>query len=292
MGAKQSDTYAPSLAGVAASVWSLLTPLQITARQPTVVATPYAGPRRGIAPLADVYLPDTPGPHPSVILVHGGGFMIGARDMKPMRYLATRFVDAGFAVMALDYRMVGRGGRLPEMVEDVRQGIDWWLSRCDDFQLDRAQVEVMGLSAGATLTMLAAGTPDAPALRRLISIFGVFDFSRVHGWHGKLWERLVLPERGQQACIDYSPITRCTTKTPLLIVHGTADTLIPHGEAERMARWRQESGLPVELVTLTGAPHAFFNDLRLPFAEQTLRVILSSPQADGRLVEDVAARHG
>jgi len=42
--------------------------------------------------------------------VHGGGFTVGSRAMKPMRLLATACRRAGWASLTFDYRLVPRGG--------------------------------------------------------------------------------------------------------------------------------------------------------------------------------------
>ena len=108
-----SQQSAPQSRGVLRALWLLATPPAFEPRLPHAEAERFRSRRaRGIAPLADVYLPDGPGPHPSVIIVHGGGFVIGSRRMKPVRYLATRLCAAGYAAAALDYRMIFRGGRL------------------------------------------------------------------------------------------------------------------------------------------------------------------------------------
>jgi alpha-beta hydrolase superfamily lysophospholipase len=46
---------------------------------------------------------------------------------------------------------------------------------------------------------------------------------------------------------------------PVLVLHGTADALIPVADAQRYAQRRQAVGLPTTLHLYEGAPHAFFN---------------------------------
>ena len=111
----------PTARGLIESVRSLRGPLGFDAVEPVHRGLRYrarTSPRHR-APRVDVYLPPGHGPWPSVVLVHGGGFLIGSRQMKPIRYLSTHLTQAGFAVAAVDYRLVGRGGRLHRAVEDV-----------------------------------------------------------------------------------------------------------------------------------------------------------------------------
>src|SRR5690606_24657302 len=110
------------------------------------VATPIAGPdRRGVAlgprgPRADLYLPRGAGPHASVLLVHGGAFLIGSRAMRPVRFLADRLRAAGFAVAATDYRLLLRGARdLDAQVADVRAALLGWSALARELELDPAR---------------------------------------------------------------------------------------------------------------------------------------------------------
>jgi dienelactone hydrolase len=51
---------------------------------------------------------------------------------------------------------------------------------------------------------------------------------------------------------DYS-----NTKGKLLILHGTADTSVTMDQFARLANELEEKGIPHEMVTYSGAPHAF-----------------------------------
>lgn len=256
-----SPSGGPSVLGIVRSVHSLLTPLQFTPTEPSHRDEPYRPERigRGIPPLADVYLPPGDGPHRSVVLVHGGGWVLGHRRMKPMRYLASQLLEQGYAVYIPEYRMVFRGGRLDEAVDDTTCAIKWWLESADRFGLDRAGVSLAGLSAGATLMMLAADNLKEVGFRRLLAVFGVYDFTEMHGGIGKLIRPLFLREHVPRSV---SPLHREPHPSPVTLFHGTADTLVPHSQAVALKeRWNAQGGR-VDLVSYEGLPHAFFNDAR------------------------------
>ncbi|MBC7545925.1 MAG: alpha/beta hydrolase [Candidatus Sericytochromatia bacterium] len=270
-----SGVGAPS-GGILPALWSLITPPAFAVRVPTAAGLRYRDERQpGIAPLADVYLPDGNGPHPSVVLVHGGGFVIGSRTMKPMRFLATRLAEAGFAVMVFDYRMILRGGRLPESLNDVQTALSWWQSQAERFHLDQDRINMLGPSAGASLMLLAAETFPANTLRGVISVFGIYDFTFLSGRLVGLMRQLLFRSRDQALWHRHSPVTVARTDTPLLLLHGTADDLVPIGHAECLADMRRQLGLPVETVFFDGVPHAFFNDARQPAAKQGIAAILA-----------------
>jgi acetyl esterase/lipase len=264
--ASSSAAAPPRSHGLGAALRSLASPLHFTPRAPSLSAVPFAAPRPGVPARADVYLPDevahgvapgTPGV-PSVVLVHGGGFMIGSRTMKPMRLLGTRLAEAGIAVAIIDYRLIGRGGALTEAVDDVVTAFRWWQQFGPQFGADPARMSLMGLSAGGTLALLAAAQlATAEALHRVVDVFGVTDFAALRGNRAALMRRLVLAGDDPVA---RSPVRhQAALRQPMLIVHGTSDSLVPHAHAEALADARAAQGLPTELVLLDGAPHGFFN---------------------------------
>jgi acetyl esterase/lipase len=256
------DVAEPS-GGLVHAVVSLLTPPHFTPRQPVASALPYRESwPRGIAPLAEVYLPDGPGPHPSVVLVHGGGFLIGSKTMKPMLYLAKKWAEAGFAVMVFDYRMIFRGGRIEAVVDDVATAITWWSEQTERFNLQPDRINLMGLSAGATSMLLAGSRLPAGLVDRMVSVFGVYDFTYLNGQLTKLLRRWLFQSMDRSVWLRWSPVETARMPNPVLLVHGTVDDLVPIGHAARLAAMRTELGLPVETVVIEGARHGFFNEAR------------------------------
>ena len=51
----------------------------------------------------DVYTPTTPGPHPVVLHIHGGGWTGGSRESVVLR--ALPYLEMGFAVVNVSYRL-------------------------------------------------------------------------------------------------------------------------------------------------------------------------------------------
>lgn len=244
--------------GTLGALWSMVGPVR-DVDPPTHAGVPYAPAegRRGRAPVADVYLPEGPGPHPSIVWVHGGGFTVGARDMKPMRLLATACRRAGIAAMTFDYRLLFRGGTAHTGVEDTRLAWTFWVGAATRFSLDPARIAVGGLSAGGCLALRAAPTLS-PAPHKVVGVFPLYDFESLRGGPSGLLARLA-GGRDPQARRDVSPMHAPMPTMPTLLQHGTADTLIPVADAERYAARRRAEGLPTTLHVYPGAPHAYHN---------------------------------
>lgn len=254
-----SETSELSYRAVLEALWSMRGAI-VDERAPAERAVRFRSePRRGIAPLLDVYVPDhARQTERSVVLVHGGGFFVGSRDMKPMRYLGSRLSDAGLTVASLDYRMILRGGRLDEALDDVRTGLAYWIDGCASRGLDPERVSIIGLSAGGALTMLAAGEPGA-RLHRVVSCFGLYELDHLEGALATAMPRLLFrtPDRARWA--SRSPRHAPQPSAPTLLLHGTSDGLVPVAQARRLAAHRETLGLSTTLSIYEGAPHGFFN---------------------------------
>ncbi|MEU2255719.1 alpha/beta fold hydrolase [Nocardia xishanensis] len=101
-------------------------------------------------------LPDRPGPHPGVVLVHGGG---ATHEMMLAQY-EKWFAQAGFGVVAFDFRHLGESGGQPRQLvsqrryaEDVDAALDFARSRPE---LDPHRIALWGTSFGASHVLAAA----------------------------------------------------------------------------------------------------------------------------------------
>jgi len=215
--------------------------------------------RRGRPPRADVYLPDGPGPHAGILWVHGGGFTVGSRSMKPMRLLATACRRADLAAMTFDYRLLFRGGNVDTGVEDTRAAWSFFVANAKRFGLDGGRLFLGGLSAGGCLALLAAPSLE-PVPARLVSVFSLYDFETISGGLGGLLARLAAgndaADRRARSPL-YGPVVGLDR--PVLVQHGMADTLIPIDDARRFAAARGATGRSTVLNVYDGAKHAFYN---------------------------------
>lgn len=265
----------PSTRGLLHALALLAKPASFESLAPTHEGVPYAhGTRRGVAPLCDVYLPASGVALPSVVVVHGGGFVIGHRRMKPVRLVATRLCQAGFAVCAVDYRLLLRGGGLDAQVEDVTAAAAFWRAECARFGCDPARISMLGFSAGASLMILhAAASPHV--YHRLVSIYGALDFHQMSGRRAGLVLGMLLGTGDRRVWEERSPSAHADMSSPLLTIHGTHDDLVPVGHATRLHEARRARGLPSELELVPGMRHGWLNDASLPETDQAVARVLA-----------------
>jgi acetyl esterase/lipase len=240
--------------------------------QPTEAAVSYRDTSPGrFQALADIYLPEQP-TGSSILLVHGGGFLLGSRQMKPIRFLASRLLTAGIAVCAVDYRLLFRGGGLDEASTDVSDALAWWQQQARTRGLKPKRVSILGISAGGTLALLAAGKAALP-VHRTVGIFGLYDLDYLNGPICRRLPKWLLGTTDRAIWRQRSPMRQKQCPSPLLLVHGTEDGLVPVEQAYQLEQHRQQSGLETSLLIFEGEPHAFLNRVA-PVAEQTADAII------------------
>ena len=106
---------------------------------------------------AELRLPDGAGPHPVVVLIHGGCWL-AQYDIGHLRAMADALTASGVATWAIEFRRIGNaGGGWPGTFLDVAQGLDLLRSVAGDHELDLDRVIVVGHSAGGHLALWAAG---------------------------------------------------------------------------------------------------------------------------------------
>src|SRR6185369_4598236 len=226
----------------------------------------------------DFYRPlGVSGPTPGVVFVHGGGWTGG--DPSQAGGNGMHFARRGIATISISYRLAP-AHRFPAALDDVRRGLRHVRKNAAEFNVDPDRLVLMGLSAGAHLAMhahlardVAALAPDVPAdlagvsedVMGVVAHYGPYDLTRRKPIDG--WDPIadLMGERVGDA--DWirlaSPVAHAAAAAaPILLIHGTTDTVVSHRESERMHKALVDAGRASELLLLEGAPHAFQVDWR------------------------------
>ena len=107
----------------------------------------------------DVYAPAKEGPHPVLVMVHGGGWRLGDKANRTMwKDKVPHFVGEGFVYISINYRLTNGEGvpQHPAHIEDVAAALAWVHDHVAKYQGDPNRIFVMGHSAGAHLAALVA----------------------------------------------------------------------------------------------------------------------------------------
>ena len=113
--------------------------------------------------VADLWLPGGRGPHPTVLMVHGGCWQTEIADRTIMNWIADDLRQRGIAVWNIDYRGVDRpGGGYPGTYLDGAAAADALRSNAVRYNLDLSRLTAVGHSAGGHLALWLAGRPRLP----------------------------------------------------------------------------------------------------------------------------------
>ena len=97
---------------------------------------------------ADIYPADGPGPHPVVLYLHGGSWIVW--DPTAYHKLSCRFAEAGFLCINLDYALAPEH-RFPAALDDCLYAARWAREHAADYGGDPDHLAVAGDSAGGNL---------------------------------------------------------------------------------------------------------------------------------------------
>ena len=241
----------------------------------------------GYRPLKlDLWVPATAGRAPVVVWVHGGAWIFGDRRELPPTLQPDQvfdaLVEAGLAVASIDYRLV-REAAFPAQLHDVKAAVRYLRAHADQLGLDTERMGVWGESAGGHLASLVGLTAHRPDLDGNLGVVGPSSaVDVVVDWYAPidletmprptgpspladiLPEGVASPEAqlldglDERTRSDVSPISHVTAAAPpFLIVHGTADPLVPYSQSEQLAAALTAAGVPARLVPVDGAGHIF-----------------------------------
>lgn len=217
----------------------------------------------------DLYRPPAPN-GAAVLLVHGGGWSRGSKDMLAEH--ARALAGEGFVAMAQEYRLTGEAP-FPACLHDVKRAIRWAKSRAASLGFAADKLCLEGHSAGAHLVLLAAAAPADPRLDPPEGMDGVAgDVAAVAAIYppvlfhldgprpsGALAAR-VLPgaDASEAAARLASPIEHVTAAMPpVMLLHGDADKVVPVSASRRFEEKVRAVGGEAELHIYAGLPHGF-----------------------------------
>jgi acetyl esterase/lipase len=195
--------------------------------------------------LLDVYTPegDTETKRPVILWIHGGGFRYG--NDKSQSYIvrmATEFAKRGYVCVSINYRVRNspkddKAGTMANALEDAMSGLNWIRNNGEKLKTDPSKIIVGGGSAGGMLAVnLCYKDPSASEEWNRKGIIGLVD----------LWGS---PDESY----TFSKVD--SGDPPTILVHGTADALVPYANSVQLAKQLGMNGVKHKLVTLEGSGH-------------------------------------
>lgn len=118
--------------------------------------------------LLDVYYPDgTAAPLPTIVSVHGGGYVYGTKEIY--RRYGMDMARRGFAFVNFNYRLAPKW-KFPTPLADTNAVMQWVVQNAQRYHLDPDRIFLVGDSAGAQLASQYAAIITNPAYASLFSL--------------------------------------------------------------------------------------------------------------------------
>ena len=270
---------------------ALLTWPDLTKRaQPKPDATESYGPDQ--MQKVDVWLPRGVGPHPVVVMVHGGCWTTSIADRGLMNWIADDLRRSGVAVWNIDYRGVDRaGGGYPGTFADAAAAADLLRADAAKYRLDTRRIVAVGHSAGGHLALWLAGRAKLPAgsalrtanplrIDHVVSLGGLPDLEATaaspdNGCGTEVVAKLVGTGRA-----DPYADTSVPRLLPLGVgqdlVNGREDRIIPYRLATGYAEQAREAGDQVTLHTMPDTGHVELIAPETPAWAEAKRLVIAA----------------
>ena len=224
--------------------------------------------------VVDLWLPTGKGPHPTVLMVHGGCWQTEIADRRIMNWIADDLRKRGIAVWNIDYRGVDReGGGYPGTFLDAAAAADALQVNAAKYDLDIDPLVATGHSAGGHLALWLAGRKRLPTtsplrtgapipIRSVVSLGGLPDLEEAARPPGSgCGTEVVAKLTG--AATAARPDVFADTSVPRLaplgaqqvLINGAQDRIIPTAYAEGYAAPMRAKGDKVRVRMIDNTGH-------------------------------------
>lgn len=247
-------------------------------------------PMRGypnVAMKMDILQPKSDQKLPAIVFVTGGGFINANKDNEIQ--LRMHLAEAGYVVASIQYR-VAPTAKFPQPLEDVKSAIRYLKAHADQYGIDADRVGIVGGSAGGYLTAMAGTTSGtttfdkgnnldkSSSVKAAVDLFGPSDLTRIGddysdevkdahksaGATEALWVNgspvfggkdggILADKKAADAANPIHYISK--TSAPMLLMHGTADTVVSPSQTDLLFQSLQQKGIPSKRYLVDGAAH-------------------------------------
>ena len=218
----------------------------------------------------DIYRPEVNSQRTAVLMFHGGGWRRGDRKMLVDR--ARLLAAEGFTALAVEYRLLDESP-WPSAVHDVKAAVRWARANAGELGIEPERIALCSFSAGAHLSLIAAGTKgDAwfegeggnPGVDSSVAAVAVF-YPPALFHAGDARERGSLPANallGDAATAEdarrASPLTHVSANyPPTFLLHGGADKVVPPSASVVLYDALRAAGVDADLHMFAGQHHGF-----------------------------------
>jgi acetyl esterase/lipase len=236
------------------------------------------GHKDGMALFYDVFTPPKPTGAAVLFMVSGGWF---SRWQEPSARIDSfqRLLDKGITVFAVHHGSAPLF-KVPDAVADVRRAVRHVRSNAAAFGIDANRLGVWGGSAGGHLSLMLglasdAGNPEAKdplervssAIKAVVAYYPPVDLRQMTGPS----RRFPALDFDNKLAADISPLLFVDANDPpTLIIHGSADTLVPIASGRSIYDALKTAGVVTQFIEIEGGDHGFTNPEHRARASQAM----------------------
>jgi acetyl esterase/lipase len=232
---------------------------------------------------------DGTGAQPTLIWIHGGGWVGGAKESALMSLMP--WFEMGWNVVNVEYRL-GRVSLAPAAVEDCLCALRWVAAQAKTYDFDTSRLVVSGDSAGGHLSLTTGMIPESAGLDRecpgvplpkvaaIINWYGITDVndlldgpnqkSYAVAWLGSMPNREEIAKR-------VSPLNYVRPGLPpILTIQGDADPTVPYSHGVRLHEALRKAEVPNQLLAIPGGKHGGFTPEERTKIYVTIREFLAA----------------
>ena len=221
---------------------------------------------------------DVTTPQPTLVFIHGGGWVLGTKESAVMSFFP--WLEMGWNVINVEYRL-SHVALAPAAVEDCMCALKFIVAHAKDYNIDTSRIVISGESAGGHLALTTGMIPasigldrqcpginfqgrgaEVPKVAAIVNWYGIADLNDL--LEGKNERAYVvewfagLPNR-EELARKLSPLTYVRAGLPPTIsIQGDADPIVPYSNSTRLRDALTTAGVPNELVTIPGGGHGNF----------------------------------
>ncbi|HTT96508.1 MAG TPA: alpha/beta hydrolase [Rhizomicrobium sp.] len=221
--------------------------------------------------IGDLYLPKGNGPHPVIVLIHGGCWLAELPGREMMAPMIEPLRAHGFAIWNIEYRRIGHdGGGYPGTFLDTARAIDELRNLAPRYHLDLTHVVTVGHSAGGHLAIWASARSriaktsalyesDPLRIQAAVSLSGILDLESYRGSGpdscGGPPTIDAITGRHPDPYADTSPARLVPSGVHQVIFSGDLDHIVPAPFGHAYAKKARAAGDRVDDIEIKGAGH-------------------------------------
>lgn len=245
----------------------------------------------------NVYYPVKKGIYPTILFIHGGGWIGGSKDMFLSIRMLKRLAYMGHTIFDIDYRLAPNptfttlkniphdDPTIREMVSDIRSAMQFVKKNTTSHYGDPENLFIFGKSAGAHLALLTAFSCSekffemegvkcdlsSTDVTGVIAFYPITDIRELYKFYDKgarLLKQSIYRGTGgsfeetQNLFEVFSPISYITEKNkelipPVFLAAGKLDRLVDVYQSEELFEELQKIGIKSIFLELPWANHSF-----------------------------------